>query len=602
MADVIDFEITDSEGFTVDSAIQTLEAIDYAARIITLNSSITNCYSFHQLLRNIEASEEGVLYPIIHTFKVTQLGSGATFPAIAFINGWTLQFTEGVFELSGGNYDIQINPTANCFVKIVQALAYAVSNINYVHRLPVKVNLSGQMQTGNSSLYLINNSNKEITVNGDLNTSELNLDQTIINGKLLTGNIMSTNPSMAITISNRLIEFFYASGNIKTNENNFSGLLERNCIISSNLSTSESKVNTNLYNSKIITATLITPAGNFNTQVYKKYFITGLNNLPDNSFTGLLRIASSISGNLTTSTGSISAIQPEIIKGNIQTDSILMSAKLGALITSNLSTNNFEILIKRNNLITANLLTNSSYLALRKLTELANNIIIPKLNIAMRSKYSSYGSLKSNKFTLDLKQDTTFKNNITLPNSKLNALLKHTIINNYYSINDIEITESIPIINLLNTAITNAITTNLKTNTISINQSIVIAPLGTKLIIGNLNQVSYLNGLIKQYSAGTKVSRGILQINPIILATSLAVDTVSYAYGNIQTTPLIIRNIVDPTNYKKYLIGNLTNTTNIAIDMFNYSEEVLVADNIFTVPKEDIIHVLATDDIIRITQ
>ena len=100
---------------------------DFANRIIHSDASITDAVAFHADLRDIEASAAGMLVPVIHTYKEVPLGGGAIFPAVAFINGWTLQFPAGNWELRGGNVDAAINPVAGCYVKVTQAAAFAVT-------------------------------------------------------------------------------------------------------------------------------------------------------------------------------------------------------------------------------------------------------------------------------------------------------------------------------------------------------------------------------------------------------------------------------------------------------------------------------------------
>jgi len=102
---------------------------DYASRIIHSDASITDAVVFHDQLRGIEASETGMLYPVIHTYKELSLGGGAIFPAVDFINGWTLQFAAGNWTVSGGNISCTINPVANCYVERLMASAYTFALI-----------------------------------------------------------------------------------------------------------------------------------------------------------------------------------------------------------------------------------------------------------------------------------------------------------------------------------------------------------------------------------------------------------------------------------------------------------------------------------------
>jgi hypothetical protein len=68
-----------------------------------------------------------MLYQTIHTYKQVDLGGGALFPAIDFINGWTLQYPAGNWSISGGNLNASINPVVGCYVKQTQSAAYAVT-------------------------------------------------------------------------------------------------------------------------------------------------------------------------------------------------------------------------------------------------------------------------------------------------------------------------------------------------------------------------------------------------------------------------------------------------------------------------------------------
>lgn len=101
---------------------------DFANRIIHSSASITDVVAFHAALRDIEDGEDAVIHPTIHTYKEIDLG-GAVFPAIAFVNGWTLQFPAGNYELRGGNVLATINPVSGCYVKYTASSAYAVTSV-----------------------------------------------------------------------------------------------------------------------------------------------------------------------------------------------------------------------------------------------------------------------------------------------------------------------------------------------------------------------------------------------------------------------------------------------------------------------------------------
>lgn len=103
--------------------------VDFANRIVHSDASITDMVAFHLALRDIEDNPDAMLYPVIHTYKAVQLGGGAVFPAIAFVNGWTLQFPAGNWAVRGGNLDCTINPASGAYVERLQSAAYAVTSI-----------------------------------------------------------------------------------------------------------------------------------------------------------------------------------------------------------------------------------------------------------------------------------------------------------------------------------------------------------------------------------------------------------------------------------------------------------------------------------------
>lgn len=104
-------------------------SVNFASRIVTSDASIVDVVAFHAALRDIEDDALAMVHPTIHTYKEVQLGGGSIFPAVKFINGWTLQFPAGNFEIRGGNVDVTINPVAGCYVRQIQSAAYAVTSI-----------------------------------------------------------------------------------------------------------------------------------------------------------------------------------------------------------------------------------------------------------------------------------------------------------------------------------------------------------------------------------------------------------------------------------------------------------------------------------------
>ena len=120
---------------------------DFTNLIIYADDSISDITLLHDELRDIESSVQGVLAPVIHTYKELDLGGGAKFPAIKFINGWTLQFPAGSWRISGGNLDAYINPVAGCYVDRVQSAAYAVSSADGGYAGPSLDEISNAVRT-----------------------------------------------------------------------------------------------------------------------------------------------------------------------------------------------------------------------------------------------------------------------------------------------------------------------------------------------------------------------------------------------------------------------------------------------------------------------
>ena len=98
---------------------------DFANKLILSDASITDIVAFHASLRDIEASDEGVLYPAVHSYKRLDLGGGAYFHACDFLNGWQLKFpAPGNYSIIG-NIGAQIVPVAGVFIDRTKAAAFA---------------------------------------------------------------------------------------------------------------------------------------------------------------------------------------------------------------------------------------------------------------------------------------------------------------------------------------------------------------------------------------------------------------------------------------------------------------------------------------------
>lgn len=105
-------------------------SVDWANKIVNSTASITDVPATRASLRELEDSVTGILYPPIISYKEIDLGGGAIFPAIEFINGYQLKFpTPGNYQVRGGNLIATIVPVAGVFVDRTQAAAYAVTAV-----------------------------------------------------------------------------------------------------------------------------------------------------------------------------------------------------------------------------------------------------------------------------------------------------------------------------------------------------------------------------------------------------------------------------------------------------------------------------------------
>ena len=77
-------------------------SIDWPNKIIESDSSILDLPAFHATLRDLEDDAAGAIWPVTHTWKALDLGSGAFFYQADLINGYTLKFTgDGPYQISG---------------------------------------------------------------------------------------------------------------------------------------------------------------------------------------------------------------------------------------------------------------------------------------------------------------------------------------------------------------------------------------------------------------------------------------------------------------------------------------------------------------------
>lgn len=97
--------------------------------VIESDSSILDLPVFHAALRDWEDSPEAAVYPVTHTWKAVDLGSGAFFYALDLVNGWRLRFpTPGNYTIAG-NLGGTILPVAGVYVERKTSAAYATTSV-----------------------------------------------------------------------------------------------------------------------------------------------------------------------------------------------------------------------------------------------------------------------------------------------------------------------------------------------------------------------------------------------------------------------------------------------------------------------------------------
>lgn len=76
--------------------------VDWNAGIVYSDASINDVPAHHIALRDLEESATGVLYPPICAWSNSDLGGGASFSQVDYINGYRLQFIgPGPFTITG---------------------------------------------------------------------------------------------------------------------------------------------------------------------------------------------------------------------------------------------------------------------------------------------------------------------------------------------------------------------------------------------------------------------------------------------------------------------------------------------------------------------
>jgi hypothetical protein len=101
---------------------------DFPNKLILSDASITDIVTFHEALRDIEDSDEGMLNPPIHAYKRVDLGGGAYFHDVPFINGWQLKFPVAGNYTIIGNIGANVVPVAGVFVDRTKSAAFSTTS------------------------------------------------------------------------------------------------------------------------------------------------------------------------------------------------------------------------------------------------------------------------------------------------------------------------------------------------------------------------------------------------------------------------------------------------------------------------------------------
>lgn len=104
-------------------------SVDWTNKLVLSTGSIMDIVAFKDALRDFEDDDIGILYAPIITYKKLDLGSGAYFHAVDFINGYQLKFPNAGNYLVIGNIGATIVPVAGVFVDRTKSAAYAVTSI-----------------------------------------------------------------------------------------------------------------------------------------------------------------------------------------------------------------------------------------------------------------------------------------------------------------------------------------------------------------------------------------------------------------------------------------------------------------------------------------
>lgn len=113
--------------------------VDWVNKIILSTASITDLKAFHLELRDLEDSEAGMIHDEIHTWAALDLGGGAYFYAVDFVNGYQLKFPNPGNYVISGNLNATIIPVANVYVERRTSAAYITTSVGSSGSTPEQV-------------------------------------------------------------------------------------------------------------------------------------------------------------------------------------------------------------------------------------------------------------------------------------------------------------------------------------------------------------------------------------------------------------------------------------------------------------------------------
>ena len=102
--------------------------VDWANKLVLSNASITDIVAFKDTIRDLEDDDIGMLYDPIITYKRLDLGGGAYFHGVDFVNGDQLTVPNTGNYTVIGNIGATIVPVAGVFVDRTKSAAFATTS------------------------------------------------------------------------------------------------------------------------------------------------------------------------------------------------------------------------------------------------------------------------------------------------------------------------------------------------------------------------------------------------------------------------------------------------------------------------------------------